>query len=134
MHGFVISLTDGFLGASPDGMVHDPSVEDPEGLLEMKYIQTDKYDSLEDALLQKRICIKDSEGIHINKRHQYFYQIQQALFVTTRMWVDFVVKGSTYEEIYIERVPFDSTWWLEVKQKLEHFLMYTYAQNWPFQQ
>ena len=72
-------------------------------------------------MLHKRICFKDSEGIHINKSHQYFYQIQQALFVTTRMWVDFVVKGSTYEEIYIERVLLESTWWLEVKQKLEHF-------------
>ncbi|PFX22069.1 hypothetical protein AWC38_SpisGene13410 [Stylophora pistillata] len=68
--GFVISLTDGSLGAGPDRMVRDPSVEDPQGLLEMKYIQTEKYDSLEDALLQKRICIKDSEGIHINKCHQ----------------------------------------------------------------
>jgi hypothetical protein len=40
--GLVISSSDGFLGASPDGIVNDPSVENPKGLLEMKYIQTDK--------------------------------------------------------------------------------------------
>lgn len=119
--GFVISKADGFLGASPDGLVNDPSVDDPDGLLEMKFIQTNKYESLEDALLQKRMCIKENGGIIINRRHQYFYQIQQAMYVTERKWNDFVVKGSTYTELYIERVKFDNAWWDSVKEKLETF-------------
>ena len=51
--GFVISERDGFLGARPDGIVYDPSVQDPNGLVELNFFQTDKFESLEDALLKK---------------------------------------------------------------------------------
>lgn len=56
--GFFISKHHGFLGASPDGLVQDPSAEDTEGLLELKYIQMGKQESLEEALVRKGICKK----------------------------------------------------------------------------
>ena len=51
--GFYISKHNGFLGASPDGLVHDPSTENSEGLIELKYIQVEEHESLEDALIRK---------------------------------------------------------------------------------
>ena len=33
---FIISLYEGWLGTSPDGRVHDPSSDQPNGLLEIK--------------------------------------------------------------------------------------------------
>ena len=120
--GLVISKTEGWLGASPDGIVYDPSVDDPNGLLEMKHIQMDDSESLEHALLRKRMCLKfDGTNIRINRNHQYFYQIQQAMYVTERRWNDFVVKGSTGSELYIERVQYDAEWWDCVKKKIEKF-------------
>lgn len=67
----VICKTEGYLEASPDGLVHDPSVADPKGLLEMKYVQTDNNETLEDALVRKRICVKTSNGVTMNQHHQY---------------------------------------------------------------
>ncbi|KAK3747366.1 hypothetical protein QZH41_005267 [Actinostola sp. cb2023] len=40
--GFFISKSCGFLGASPDGVVNDPSVEDENGLAELKFFEASK--------------------------------------------------------------------------------------------
>ena len=47
---------DGFLEASPDGLVCDPSnTDNPQGILEMKYVETDESESLSEALLRKHV-------------------------------------------------------------------------------
>ena len=57
--GFFVSPTHGFLGASPDGIVSEmKDSSESSGLLEMKYIQTNDSESLEDALLRKKICVQ----------------------------------------------------------------------------
>ena len=51
--GFHVSKTHGFLrGASPDGLVVDPS-ENPSGLVEAKNIQLHENESLMAALIRK---------------------------------------------------------------------------------
>ena len=40
--GFFVSKTPGFLGASPDGLVTDPSSENPSGLVEAKNVQVNE--------------------------------------------------------------------------------------------
>ena len=82
--GFLISKHDGFFGESPDGLVHDPSAEDTEGLLELKYVQMEKQESLEEALVRKGICKKCKDGVTLNVRHKYYFQTQQAMFVVGR--------------------------------------------------
>lgn len=114
-------FTDGFLGASPDGIVTDPTAVESKGILEKKYIQTEKDESLEDALLRKHICAKHEDGVHINCNHKYYYQIQQGMYLTETKWADFVVQGTQTTSIYIERVKHDNVWWAAVKQKLQNF-------------
>ena len=120
--GLFISQTHGFLAATPDGLVSDPHVSQSNGLLEMKFIQLSTSVSLEQGLLQRRICntCRDNK-LKMNINHKYFYQIQQQMFVTKRSWTDFVVKGSTGDKLYIERVNFDSDFWGTVLPKLCNF-------------
>lgn len=116
---------DGFLGASPDGLVCDPSNNnEPLGILEMKFIETSEKESLTEAVLRKHMCVKhklDNSGITINRNHKYFYQIQQGMYLSGRKWADFVIAGSCSPGIYIERVPFDSNFWCNTKAKLKIF-------------
>ncbi len=112
---------EGFLGASPDALVDDPSLSDPEGLVEIKYIQMNDNETLCDALVRKRICTKNNSEIELNTSHQYYYQIQQQMYVTKRRWVDFVVKASKSDEIYCKKVCFSEDFWNKVLPKLSLF-------------
>lgn len=115
--GFFVSKTHGFLGASPDGLVTEPSSENPSGLVEAKNIRVNENESPMAALIRKGICTKDG---NIKKSHKYYYQIQQQEFVVNRQWCDFVVRGSN-EEMYCKRVPYDLPWWNEKLLHLEEF-------------
>ncbi|RUA05520.1 MAG: hypothetical protein DSY43_04465 [Gammaproteobacteria bacterium] len=113
---------DGFLGASPDGLVCDPSVPDSKGLLEMKYIETQQDESLEDALVRKHVCVRRDDSTHsINRKHKYFYQVQQGMYLTETKWTDFVVLGSQSPGIFVERLCHDPLWWENIKIKLGAF-------------
>ena len=84
------------------------STAKPHGLLEMKLIQLNEGENLKQALLRKGIGIdRGNNTLKMNKNHKYFFQIQQLMFLAQRKWTDFVVKGSTGNELYIERVHFD---------------------------
>ena len=116
--GFFVSKTHPFLGASPDGIVSD---SESSGLLEVKYIQMEESETLEEALIRKRICVKISGILEIHKKHQYYFQLQQQMFVANKVWNDFVVKGSGGTSVFIQRVFFDSSFWNTVLHKLEFF-------------
>ena len=115
--GFLVSKSHGFLGASPDGLVTDPSCKNPLGLVEVKNIKLKENENLMMALVRKGICNKDG---NINKSHQYYYQIQQQAFVADRTWCDFVVRGSS-KELFLQRVPYNMPWWKEKLIQLEKF-------------
>ena len=89
--GFFVSKNHGILGASPDGLVTDPSVENPSGKIEVKNIYVKDNENLLGALKRKSICNKAGE---VNQSHMYYYQMQQQLFVVGRTWCDFVVRGT----------------------------------------
>ena len=121
-YGFFVHPTYGFLGASPDGLVteHYGNTEST-GLLEIKFIQTVDTETLTDALLKKRMCVSIDGYVRINTKHKYYYQVQHQMFVTGKTWTDFVVKGSLGSSLYIERVEFNSDFWMEVLPKLNLF-------------
>ena len=92
--GLIVSVSHCFLASSPDGLVHDPSHDPAEGMLEMKYIQMKEGETLNDALKRKRICVCDNGELKVNRNHQYFYQIQHQMHVAGRSLDYLVVKGS----------------------------------------
>lgn len=54
----------------------------------------EEHESLEDALIRKGICKKYEDGVKLNVKHKYYFQIQQVMFVVERKWTDFVVMGT----------------------------------------
>ena len=117
--GFAVSASHGFLGASPDGLVHDPLECTPDGLIEVKHIVLQGRETLKVALIRKGICKMFEGHISINRNHQYYFQVHQQMFCCSRIWTDFVVKGGT--EMYKEIVHFNNSFWSEQLPKLENF-------------
>lgn len=105
--GLFIDVSNPFLGASPDGIVGE------EGIVEVKCLASVKEETLSEAVkAKKNMCLELSkEGeIKLKKNHNYFYQIQGQLAITSRNWCDFIVytkKG----EIFVERIQKDTTFW-----------------------
>ena len=80
-------------------------------------------ETLEEALIRRWICVKISGILEIHKKHQYYFQVQQQMFVANEEWNDFVVKGSGGTSVFIQRVFFDGSFWKTVLHKLEFFFL-----------
>lgn len=115
--GFFVSGNHGFIGASPDGLVTDPSAENPHGIVEIKNMQVRENESLLVALNRQSVCNKQGD---LKTSHKYYYQMQQQLYVLSRPWCDFVVRGSN-GELFNKRVKYNPAWWNAVFQRLESF-------------
>ena len=89
----------------------------------MKYIQMEGSETLEEALIRRWICVKISGILEIHKKHQYYFQVQQQMFVANEEWNDFVVKGSGGTSVFFQRVFFDGSFWKTVLHKLEFFFL-----------
>lgn len=111
--GFVISDSHPFLGASPDGIIDDSNI------IEVKKIVVKEGESHEDAMCRLGIYKKHGNELQINKKHTYYYQIQQQLFCTQSNNCHFLVLSNI--GTHRETVPFDSSFWNEVLPKLEQF-------------
>ena len=73
--------TQGWLGASPDGLVHDPASHDPSGILEIKCPCTKRYVSPEEACQDRDFhCTLEDGHIKLKKTHIYFHQVQLQLY------------------------------------------------------
>jgi hypothetical protein len=65
-----------------------------EGVLEIKcpYCLSDSSKTFDEYLSEKKIIFKDDNGqYHWNKEHEYYYQIQLQMFLTSRKYGDLVV-------------------------------------------
>ena len=106
--GFMISEQYPYLGASPDGVVHDSSSENPFGLLEIKcpFSFRDEAAASDGSFCcQIKLHSDGKTSLQLKQSHPYFCQVQGQMAIAERMWCDFVVymeKG-----ISIERVEFD---------------------------
>ena len=93
--GFFISKIHGFLGASPDRIVHDLTEETP-GVAEFKFIQVKDGETLSGVLIKQHICVKPQGGsfsLQLNRNHKYFYQLYHQMFVTDFHWGNFYSSG-----------------------------------------
>ena len=66
----------------------------------------------------------------LKEDHPYYAQVQGQMAVTGARWCDFIVYTS--KGLYVQRMPFDPTFWRDLKQKLlsyyfTHFIKFASA-------
>ena len=132
--GVVIDQDNAFLAASVDGEVHDPSnTGSPLGNLEMKYkLFQEKVDPKNNIRLlvtlatkTKNVCLELTDfGLRLKRKHPYYSQVQGGMAIRIMQWCDFVVYTCTpaAEDIHVERIYFDPTFWVALKANLLVFL------------
>ncbi|CAN7943520.1 unnamed protein product [Ixodes hexagonus] len=107
------------LGASPDGLVWDPDVEQ-WGLVEVKTLAK----AMEEGLTVKEAISKDmvpylKDGV-LKSNHKNNLQIQGQLAITGLKWCDLVVDSGCQDPM-VQRVPFDELLWKDMLPKLLSF-------------
>ena len=122
--GLVLDTTHFILGASPDGKVTDISCDIcPYGILEVKCSEEYRdIDPKDVCLISKSACIEYNEDqgkIYLKKDHSYYAQVQMQLALTTQTWCDFIFY--TAKEIAIDRIKFDHSYWISLKEKIFSF-------------
>ena len=119
--GLVVSVSNPWLAASPDGLVFDPLEDPPQGLVELKNPYTIRDMTLDEAATNcKTFCLgKNSDGnLQLKRGHDYYYQIQCALYCTDRQWCDLVVLTKS---LHIERIKADSNFKATILPKIRDF-------------
>ena len=122
MVSLFIQLKVGYIGASPDGLVHDPASHDPSGILEIKCPYTTRDVSPEEACQDRDFhCTLEDGHIKLKKTHIYFHQVQLQLYVCSDLctWCDFCV--FTTKGCMVCRQYLDSEWVKECIPKLHSY-------------
>ena len=108
-----------WLGASPDGIVHDP-LEPSVGLLEIKCPYTHRLLKVEDAATDSSFFAELSDGkVTLKKNHKHFYQVKGQMALAKVPWCDFMIY--TFKNYSIQRIRFDSEFWDSVQANLTEF-------------
>ena len=68
---FFVEKEKGILGASPDGLVTDPSHRSSHGIIGAKNVTVKDGETLKDALLRKSICKMSDNVLKVNMSHMY---------------------------------------------------------------
>lgn len=109
--GFIIHPTMGWLGASPDALVTDPSSSLQSGIAEFKCPFSKKDQTLSEACSDPNFYFSFQNGsFQLKRDHCYYHQVQLQLFVGMDIyhWCDFCVY--TTKGIGIERIWLDTAW------------------------
>ena len=120
--GFIVNLYEGWLGASPDGRVHDPSSDQPNGLLEIKCPYTKRAQTPQEAREDTAFyCTLENGKLKLKHNHAYYHQVQQQLYVSkdTFSWCDFCIY--TTKGCLVTRISLDEKWVEENIPKLEAY-------------
>ena len=113
-----------YLGATPDGVVCDPS-SSFEGLLEIKCPHSIADDIPSHHNLE--YLEKSEQGSRLKYKHPYFYQIQTQLGVTGKEWRDFFVY--TKAGHFLERVQINQDIWNDIQACVKEFFTKHLAQK-----
>jgi len=116
--GLVISTTHPGLAATPDGWVEDPLAIPSCNLVEFKNPHSYKDLTINDAIQTKK-CTCLQITVSLKPLHNYYYQVQFAMFCTNTKWCDFHFR--TLVDVHFERVPFNGEYCLSVLPKLKEF-------------
>ncbi|XP_072140184.1 uncharacterized protein [Dermacentor andersoni] len=125
--GLIVHLKQPWLCASPDGLF---KYGDQTTLLEIKCPYSRKDDVLSDHTKESsfiRYIVYRDGHLEVNKRHQYYTQMQITMHVTsTTMCVFFVYSSKQTVTIVVER---DEHFLSEAIPRLEHFYFNFYNQH-----
>ena len=118
--GLVVNPTFPWLGASPDGLVHDP-LEASVGLLEIKCPYTYRLCTVQEATSDSKFFANmgDDGTVALKRTDKYFYQVQGQMALSGILWCDFVI--FTFKNHTIERIRFDSLFWESMQSRLTNF-------------
>ena len=120
--GVIINPSVGFLGASPDEAVYDPSnLNEPYGFLEIKCPYTCRNVTPMDACGNSGSYCSTSGGrILLKETHSYYAQVQGQMAIGEHPWCEFVVfrlKGNS-----VQHIAFNQEFWTDIlSPKLSHF-------------
>ena len=109
-NGLVVNPAFCWLGASPDDVVYDPSMEaNPFGLFEAKCPFCGAGKKIVDVIKEnKQFYLKQTDnGIRLKENHNYYFQVQGLMGVTGMKWCDFCVW--TGVDFFQQRILFDET-------------------------
>ena len=80
--GFIVRMHEEWLGATPNGRVHVPSSDHPNGLLEIKCPYTKRAQTPQEACKDANFyCIIENGRLKLKHNHTYYHQVQQQLYV-----------------------------------------------------
>ena len=115
---YISTLQANWMGASPDGLVTDPSESQPYGLVEIKCPARAEKITLLDLCTNKKykssFFLQYTNGKYqLKKGNNYYYQIQGQLQITCRRWCDFVVWTAlaTVDDLVVQRIYLDEDMW-----------------------
>ncbi|KAL1471063.1 hypothetical protein MTO96_040130 [Rhipicephalus appendiculatus] len=113
--GLSADLKDGYLAASPDGLVGTDRIVEVK--CPLKYKEQEPLEAARNFSEKKQ-----RDGAPVPSRsHSYFYQVQGQLHITRRIICDFVVY--TTKDIHVQEVRRDDAFW---RTKMEPFLLRFY--------
>ena len=115
--GFIIHPDAPWLGASPDGLVFDPSESVQFGLIEMKCPNLKSY--VDCTYLKMK-----SGNLELKKSHAYYWQVQGQMLITGLTWCDFVI--SAEDDLLIQRIYRDNDVCKVIREKIDRFYFYVY--------
>ena len=104
--GLFLSIEYPMFGASPDGLVQCTCCG--EGLVEIKCPYTLRESS--DLGQLAWMCLVN-DIYCLSRSHRHYFQVQMKLFVTNKMYCDFVVWSP--EDLFVERIYPDREWWVK---------------------
>jgi hypothetical protein len=122
--GLFVYSTKGFLAASPDGLIGE------DGILEIKCttVPPDKIPLRPDNFLIHKNKKDLSSDIMLRRTHKYFFQVIMQMYVSGKMFCDFLVyhKPEESEECtwFLEticRTSYTDELWNQIEEKLAHF-------------
>ncbi len=117
--GFKICKEFKGLGATTDGIVTIDGV--PSGLLEIKNVLKNKTTTFEEyaksiakSKSKSKFCLQLVDGeLALNRKDNYYYQIQGQLNIYDYSWCDFLVRSTNPYQLHIERINKDTKLWNE---------------------
>ena len=120
--GLYVSTQYPWLAATPDGLVHDPSITPSRGLVEYKNPHTCRNSTIIEAMRNKMIKFLTiiNDKVSLKRLHQYYYQVQTAMLCTETKWCDFVVRTSIDFQL-VERIRLDKEFCSSFIIKVQEF-------------